>query len=117
MEVSVSMERTIKAHNERCWDVSWSPDGKLLSTAGGDKCAKIWADFEQMSVLSETRTVRRAKFAPDGRKVATCSFNGKEHIQYVARLGAIQYKHHNVYYNSTNTRTIGANLRAGKWRL
>jgi len=80
MEANLKIIENIPAHTDRCWSVDWSPSGELLSSAGGDKCAKIWKNKEIISSLNESRTIRKVKFAPDGKKIATCSFNGKIQI-------------------------------------
>jgi len=81
MEVNLKIIENFAAHTDRCWSVDWSPNGQLLSSSGGDKCAKIWGkDNQVITSLNESRTIRKIKFAPDGNKLATCSFNGKVQI-------------------------------------
>lgn len=40
------------AHSGGVYGVSWSPDGKQLLTASGDKTAKLW-DVETRQMVSE----------------------------------------------------------------
>lgn len=40
------------AHSGGVYGVAWSPDGKQLLTASGDKTAKLW-DVETRQVVSE----------------------------------------------------------------
>ena len=32
----------LSGHTDKVWDVSWSPDGKMLASAGSDKSIRIW---------------------------------------------------------------------------
>lgn len=40
------------AHNGGVYGLSWSPDGKQLLTASGDKTARLW-DVETRQLVSE----------------------------------------------------------------
>lgn len=56
--------------------VSFSPDGKLLVTAGNDGTARIWAvpdGIEIVVLKGHTGNVVTAVFSPDGRMVVTAS--------------------------------------------
>ena len=46
------------AHADRVWSVDWSPDGALLASAGGDRCGKLWQNFNENNSFSDERTVR-----------------------------------------------------------
>lgn len=35
---------TFVAHEERVWDVEWSPDGLYLASCGADKKIRIWSE-------------------------------------------------------------------------
>lgn len=59
MEVNLKIVENFPAHTDRCWSVDWSPNGQLLSSSGGDKCAKIWGkDKQVITSLNESRTIR-----------------------------------------------------------
>ena len=59
MEVNLKIIENFSAHTDRCWSVDWSPNGQLLSSSGGDKCAKIWGkNNEVITSLNESRTIR-----------------------------------------------------------
>ena len=83
MELTAKVKRTLNAHTDRCWSVDWSPNGQLLGSAGGDAKGRVWQHENIVATVDETRTVRRIKFAPCGKKLATCSFNGKVQIYEV----------------------------------
>jgi len=73
------IERIFAGHTERVRNISISPDGKRLASAGADHLAKVW-DLETgehlLDLKGHTNWVEAARFSPDGHHLATASKDG-----------------------------------------
>lgn len=71
------------AHAAPVWKASYSPDGKMLATAGWDSVAKLW-DAESGRLLAtlvgHTAMVDEVLWSPDGSQLATTSRDGTVRI-------------------------------------
>jgi WD40 repeat protein len=80
------------ARSHRAVDtISFSNDGKLLLTAGGENTARVWdaATGDKLAALrGHAGTIMAAKFSPDNRLVITGSADGTARI-WAARSGEL----------------------------
>lgn len=66
--------KTISAHNQKIWHLSFTPDGKTFATASKDKTVKIWnLDGQLLTTLQgHNDEVLSVSFSPNGQ-IATAS--------------------------------------------
>ncbi|MBP5975382.1 hypothetical protein HW132_22265 [Brasilonema sp. CT11] len=73
---NVAVSNILEEHAKAVNAVSFSPNGKILATASGDKTVKLWdtATGQVIKTLSgHTDSVNGASFSPDGKMLATAS--------------------------------------------
>ncbi|MBL8186796.1 MAG: serine/threonine protein kinase, partial [Acidobacteria bacterium] len=67
---------TLKAHRERIFSVAFSPDGKLLASAGDAPTIKLWDTTnwrEAAALTGHQQLIRAVAFSPDGKTLASAS--------------------------------------------
>lgn len=72
--------RTIKAHNNFILDVSFSPDGKRIATAGYDNKVKLWnlqGKLVATLLKGSSDSVTSVSFSPGEQIIASASYDGK----------------------------------------
>jgi WD40 repeat protein/basic membrane lipoprotein Med (substrate-binding protein (PBP1-ABC) superfamily)/DNA-binding SARP family transcriptional activator len=71
--------KEIAAHKGALFDLSFSPDGNRLATAGSDGAARVWdvkSGAEVFSLRGHHLEVMSAAYSPDGKLIATASLDG-----------------------------------------
>lgn len=69
-------------HEDAVRAVVFSPDGKYLATASGDKTARVWevTSGQEVARLKHGDTVVFIAFSPDGKSLATASWDGTARV-------------------------------------
>lgn len=69
---------SLNGHEGYVLDVSYSPDGKYIVSAGADGLAKVWdavTGQEQITLRGHTDRVVGTSYSPDGRSIVTASWD------------------------------------------
>jgi WD40 repeat protein len=69
--------RTLTGHQSQVGTAVYSPDGKLIASAGGDKAAKIWdaSGGQLLRTIQEATGIGVVSFSPDSASIVTNSGN------------------------------------------
>jgi WD40 repeat protein/serine/threonine protein kinase len=115
-------------HKGKCHDVQFSPDGRLVATAGWDNRVGVWelATGEQLAGLAHPDWTYTARFSPDGRHLLTACRDGMARL-WDWRAGrlvcpAFEHEHevHAVAFTPDGRLVLSASddgvLRVWEWR-
>lgn len=144
-EVEMSVVQELEGHSDRVWSVAWNPASgsagrpAMLASCSGDKTVRVWQHgpshdpcspcWSCVAVLEEMhkRTVRFCDWSPDGRLLATASFDGTTAVwenvggefECVASLEGHENEVKSVSWNSSGTllTTCGRDKSVWIWEL
>ncbi|KAG6574536.1 WD repeat protein 39 [Phytophthora cinnamomi] len=83
-QLQLELVCALAGHSERAWHVSWRFDGQLLASCSGDRTIRLWAPaacggggWDCVGILEDAqgRTIRACEWSPDGRYLASVSFD------------------------------------------
>lgn len=76
------MQFSLGGHTDDITWVSWSPDGKMVATAGMDALFIIWSaeTGEQIVYLSYLSPILHVSWSTDSRRVVTASIDGRAEV-------------------------------------
>src|SRR3569832_1971770 len=97
----LAQEAQLTGHSGSVNSASFSPDGKLIVTAGTDGTARVWdtSGKQVVELRGHTASVRSASFSPDGKLIVTASFDGTARVWDLSGKELLELTGHqgNVY--------------------
>jgi WD40 repeat protein len=89
-------QNQFKGHQGEVRSVSFSPDGKMLATAGFDGSARLWnLSGQQLTEFKADRgEVYSVSFSPDGKMLASAGYDGTTRLWHLSGQQLVQLKGH-----------------------
>ena len=83
-------------HSGGVMDAAYSPDGKHIVTASGDKTARVWdlAGNQIAELKGHQGALLRASFSPDGKQIVTASYDKTARVWDLAGNQIAELKGH-----------------------
>jgi WD40 repeat protein/tetratricopeptide (TPR) repeat protein len=72
----VKERNRLEGHKDIVWDVTYSPNGKMIASASTDKTVKLWrSNGELIGEMHHDASVTKISFSPDNQLLATASWD------------------------------------------
>ncbi|OHT04174.1 hypothetical protein TRFO_28403 [Tritrichomonas foetus] len=116
--INMDKFRTIRAHVDIIYEITFSEDDRLMMTVSADGMAKVWkneGDFKLRSTLAHPNYIYTGKFHPkDDRLVVTAGIDGKIRLWDRPKESVLmEMEGHQVRINSLTFSPDGKALYAG----
>jgi WD40 repeat protein len=120
----------LRGHTNQVESVDFSPDGKLLASAGDDRTVRLWdtatGQPDGQPILAHEDIIWQVAFSPDGQTLATASEDGTVKLWQVSdgtQIGSELSAHEGELYglafspDGRTLGTVGANGAVRLWNL